>query len=108
MTIDGDHARWTFSGTRTGGIYSVEFPEPAGRTERFAVNIDTRESDLARIDPEQLPPGMVRELKFEPSGQTPHVAPAAPWPLFRILLGLLLGLVLFETFLAWYFGNASA
>ena len=105
MAIDADRARWTFSDTRRCGIYSVELPEPAGTSELFAVNVDTRESDLERVEAEELPPGMVRELKFEPTGQTPHVEPPAPWPLFRILLGLLLALVLFETFLARHLGN---
>ncbi|HEY3393462.1 MAG TPA: BatA domain-containing protein, partial [Lacipirellulaceae bacterium] len=45
--------QWSFSDTRLAGIYAL-----AGQTQeasqRFALNVDTRESDLTRIDTRQL------------------------------------------------------
>ena len=36
------------------GIYAARVGPPPGREETFAVNVDTAESDLAQIDPEEL------------------------------------------------------
>ena len=46
---------WSYTDTDVSGIYTLR-GLPQGRTQQFAVNVDTAEGDLAKIDPQQLPP----------------------------------------------------
>jgi len=103
------HAReistWSFGGTTASGVYAVNFGPPLDEVQSFAVNVRTRESDLERFDPELLP-GLDPEFHADSAdGPLPSTKPAQ---YFRYFLGLVLVLLLTETALAWYFGNASA
>lgn len=98
--------QWSFSDTRLAGIYAL-----AGQTQeamqRFALNVDTRESDLTRIDARQLPQEfVVRNLlpsaRDEPTALFAH----ATWSGRLLWLALLLLFV--ESFLAWRFGRGAA
>ena len=108
MTVEGTENRWTFPETRTSGIYRAEFQPPTIAAQLFAANVDPRESDLRRVDAGQLP----RPIRSVAAGDTPTILAAGigrtGWPLFRVLLGTVLGLLLTETFLAWYFSRARA
>ena len=44
----------TYDRTDISGFYAVEFGPPVSRTELFAVNVDTRESNLAKLDRDEL------------------------------------------------------
>ena len=48
-------SEWSYTDTDVSGIYTLR-GLPQGRTQQFAVNVDTAEGDLAKIDPQQLPP----------------------------------------------------
>lgn len=101
-----DVAGWSFSGTRRSGIYAVELDVVSQREERYAVNLNTRESRIDRLDAAMLPAELLRQDATTPTsftaepttGETRH---------FRYVLALILALLFVETFLAWYFGRDS-
>jgi hypothetical protein len=102
LAADGPDARWTFHAAQVGGVYEARLPGAAA--QKFAVNVNTREGDLARFDVELLPSQLQR-------GGEPGEPPAAPLAdggsasYFRVFLGLLLVLVIAEPCLAWYLGK---
>lgn len=103
---DGNDIRWGYSETDRSGIYTVRYDAPVDREELFAVNVDTRESDLQRIELDQLPSQLhVGMQADEPDAVLPTQLPTQ---YFRHLLALLLVLLLVESSWAWYLGNASA
>lgn len=107
LEIDGDSSVWSYTGTDQSGIYRAEFGEPISRTDLYAVNVDTRESDLTRISRDELPPELQQDFA-EAEGEVSSAAIAGPRRhLYRWLLGAVLVLLLAETFLAWRFGNRA-
>ncbi|MEX0679010.1 MAG: BatA domain-containing protein [Pirellulales bacterium] len=103
MTLDAQASRWSYSDTLESGVYQVELGAPIDRNEAFAVNVNTAESDLAKIAPDELP------KQFAAHGRTnlddidsPSIHQRSG--LHRNLLYCLLGLLFAETFLAWRFG----
>lgn len=109
MAIDGDDSHWVFNDTFQSGVYRAVYGPPVEKEQRFAVNVDTAESDLTRVDPDLLPSELLVKTQI-----TADTAPAAmlgtgdEGRLFRIALIALMILLLSETFLAWYFGSSSA
>jgi hypothetical protein len=115
VTAEADAAgiRWSYSDTDLSGVYSV-----AGSTEAdgstttaaadrlFSVNVDTREGDLSRIDASDLPPQFVTSERSD-LDETAATAVARHTGMHRSLLYLVLSLLLFESILAWRFGNAG-
>jgi hypothetical protein len=106
VLTEGDESRWVFADTYYSGIYEARFGAPVEATERFAVNVATRESDLERFDPDLLPSQFQQEL---PSGEASaaQVASTHPPELFRPILVCVLLLVLLETLLAWLFASTA-
>jgi hypothetical protein len=45
---------WTYPDTLLSGVYSAQFAPPMARTESFAVNVDTAESDLRSFTADEL------------------------------------------------------
>jgi hypothetical protein len=109
MAIDGDDSHWTFTDTFQSGVYRAVYGPPVEKEQRFAVNVNTVESDLTRVDPDLLPSEL--QVKTQITADT---SPATmlgsrdEGRLFRIALITLMILLLSETFLAWYFGSSSA
>jgi hypothetical protein len=103
----GDSSAWTFAATETSGVYKAEFGEPINETQLFAVNVDTRESDLARISRDELPPELSREVETADRDVSSAALAGPRWHLYRWLLGLVLALLVTETWLAWRFGNRA-
>ncbi len=125
---DGDCSTLSFDGTTVGGIYTVRLGEPIERAWNFAANIDTTESNLARITIDQLrrdlwpevvllkisePPDLSWDKAWrgdKPHGslvfseQQPGMSIAQPARLHVYLLYVVLGLLLTETCLAWRYG----
>ncbi len=103
-TSDGD--TWSFTETAASGMYVAAAGTAAETSQRYAVNLRPRESDLSRLDSTLLPG------EFEP--QSPRAAAAsesaAPQPTqyYRYFLAMILVLLLSETTLAWHFGSAAA
>jgi hypothetical protein len=99
---------WTFDDTSVSGIYSL-IGLPNSNVRSFAVNVDTRESDLTRIDKQDLPPGIVVRTTAgdgtdADSGDTQFSR--AGWS--GTLLAAAFAIMLLESFLAWHFGRGGA
>jgi hypothetical protein len=73
--------------------------------QRFAVNVDPAEGDLARLDPELLPAQLRREKVDEAADAAP-LAGRETASYFRWLLCAVLGLLAAESCLAWAFGRS--
>ena len=101
VSAEGAGVRWTFGGTVKSGLYEAR----AGDfVQRFAVNVNTRESDLARFDPELLPSQLARELAGADQDQ-PLAGTRDSSSYYWTLLAGVLGLLLLEPVLAWQFGR---
>jgi hypothetical protein len=107
---EGDQSEWTYGDTTTSGFYTARRGSPANQTQTFAVNVDTRESDLTPVSQEELRsavwPGI--EFHYATTWQDPHVVAATaigqPRPLCVGVLYAAFTLLLVETVLAWRFG----
>ncbi len=102
-----ESSRWTYAGTGLSGIYRAK-SSGAEQDRLFAVNVDTVESNLARIEPHELPESLAVASVWN-SGEHRAVAELGSsagqqhWFLFAAL-----GLLLLETILAWWFGYRGA
>jgi hypothetical protein len=87
----------------------VQFGAPVSRTQAFAVNVNTVESDLTPVDIEETEAFDGIPLVHRTSWQRPDalaVGPIArPGHLHVGLLYAVLGLLFVESFLAWRFGH---
>jgi hypothetical protein len=102
--LDAQSSQWSFGDTRTSGVYRVSLPPPISKDEFFAVNLDTSESDLARIASDELPREFTTERRsnLDEAG-TQSVGRRGA--VHRSLLYAVLGLLCVETLLAWRFGT---
>jgi hypothetical protein len=101
VIAEGSGARWTFGGTAKSGLYEARADE---FVQRFAVNVNPRESDLARFDPELLPSQLAREPIGAEDDQ-PLTGTRDSSSYYWALLAGVLGLLLVEPVLAWHFGR---
>ena len=114
VRTEGDYGSWTYSDTGTSGLYAAEFGPPLARADRFAVNVNTAESDLAQLSVEELRNEVWPDIPFahqttwETFDEQPATAAGRSAGLLRALLYAVLGLLFFETFLAWRFGYHTA
>lgn len=106
VAMDAQSAQWTFGDTQTSGVYRAELTAPAKVEEAFAVNVDTAESDLTKLAPDELPKEF---LIYGKQGLDESEAPkiSTRSGLHKYLLYAVLGLLFSETFLAWWFGRAT-
>ena len=106
----GDDSTLSYTRTAKNGMYAMRFGPPLNRNELFAVNVDTIESDLATIDPEELRKRVWPGIPFihQTSWQDLDAAGLAdPTRGGRLHIGLLyaaLGLLFVEVFLGWKMG----
>jgi len=106
MNTDGDRSRWIYDRAMWSGIYSANYGAPLDKAESFAVNVNTRESDLGRFDPESLPSQFNQD--FSLGADAASLPATKPTEYFRWFLGAVFVLLLAESCAAWYFGNASS
>ncbi len=106
MTLDPTSSRWSYTDTQQSGVYQVALGAPLGGEEAFAVNVDTAESDLTKIDPDELPRQFAthRQTNLD-DVESPTIQKRSG--LHKLLLYCVLGLLLTETFFAWWFGRAT-
>jgi hypothetical protein len=97
---------WSYGATDRTGIYSVRASR-AREPQLFAVNLDTDESDLAKVDVKQLPVEVLVRTGLAPSGEIAggDLLPRRGWQ--GSLLGAAFGLLLVESLLAWLFGRGT-
>lgn len=107
LELDGDRSVWSFTGTDHRGVYRAEFGEPISRVDLFTANIDTRESDLTRIDAGELPPELQHDLEQANESASATALAGPRRPLYHWLLGGVIALLLTETFLAWRMGSPN-
>lgn len=113
LTTDESANRWTFDGVGRSGIYHVEYGAPLLRQELFAANVDTAESDLARVSFDDLRNDVWPAVSFESfDAQAASDEPSSPIvrrdALHHWLLYTALALLLIETALASWLGRRSA
>lgn len=113
----GEFVLPAFVDTRIPGTYALELEYPlsgagsdAGRREvdYFAVNVDVRESDSARVEAAAFPtlyPGVEIEVATEIDTAPLATRAAREGELWRALLWALVGLLTAEMLLAWWFGR---
>jgi hypothetical protein len=99
---------WTFDGTELSGIYLLH-GLPNTNVKPFAVNVDSTESDLARLDTKDLPPEIVIRTVtgsgVDGDGNDTQFSRAG-WS--GALLAAALAIMFIESFLAWQFGRGGA
>ena len=107
----GDYATLNYADTTQSGIYVARFGPPVNHSETFAVNVDTAESDLTQIDPEELQnevwPGIpfLHQTSWQDFAATAGGSPIRSGSRLHVgLLYALLGLLFVETFLGWKMG----
>lgn len=100
-----DDLRWSFVATAYQGLYIARRGDVE---ERYAVNLDTRESDLTRLDPTLLPASMRRESSATEPREQGSPANSSGRSLFRRLLMVVLGLLIGESLLAQRLGRGDA
>ena len=110
----GDTSQWRFDGTTQSGIYLASLASPLNRTETFAVNVDTVESDLTRVTQEELTsdvwPGVSfhYQRELENSARSVSDTIGGRSNLHHLVLWTVLFLLFLETMLAWMFGRRTA
>jgi hypothetical protein len=109
LRLDGDERLWTYNQVDRPGVYRLAFADAAIPPALFTANIaaltaNGSESDLAPVSSDSL------ASLFDEASQ-PIVASTLlveqDVPLFRLVLGSLLALLVVETILACRFGRAS-
>jgi hypothetical protein len=104
LSVDARGGRWSFGDTSQSGVYLAQLGNPVSREETFAVNVDTAESNLARLEPDELPKQFTTNLHSDLDDLS-SAAVSRHSNLNKILLYTVLGLVFAETLLAWRFGH---
>ncbi|MGH7128331.1 MAG: beta-galactosidase trimerization domain-containing protein, partial [Planctomycetaceae bacterium] len=104
----------TVEQTHESGIYRLDLGPPLGREELFAVNVDPRESDLAKLSEDELKTELFADAdaayltRWQNRSAAAETAasdsPAATHGLARWLLVAVLCLVFVEQLMAWRFG----
>jgi hypothetical protein len=102
-----DAGHWTFDDTQRSGVYTVSIPGDSSGPQKFAVNVDSREGNLARIVPEDLPRAFLQAAPTHSGTATTTLAPPQRFPLHQVLLCLVLGVLLTESVVAWWLGNRA-
>jgi hypothetical protein len=99
--------QWSYSDTELAGVYTLVGPANDA-SQRFAFNVDSRESDLTRIDTQQLPQEfVVRSSPKDLADEAPITRIAqADWS--GRLLWFALALLLAESYFAWRFSRGVA
>lgn len=106
---EADAGRWSFDETDFRGIYKVRAGSRTANEQKFAVNVDTRESDLQKLHPEDLPEGFTVRSDWQATESVPSVdLRARSFAMHRMFLYIVLGLLFTEVFLAWWIGHRSA
>ena len=110
LVRDGGTSEFQFSDTAQTGIYSVEFGPPISRDAAFAVNLDSRESDPAKLTRDELAMehfagvDFTYQTQWNQQVEAPASELAAPHgSASRCLLYAVLYLMFTEQLLAWDF-----
>lgn len=103
----GEQLEWTYLGGNLSGAYEARLGSPVKSLQKYALNVDTRESDLERSAIDSLPSQISLELSTDEAGK-PALSAIAETSYFRELLFAVLLLLACEMSLAWYMGRGMA
>ncbi len=106
LMAQGDESLWSYSGGVLSGGYEAKLGTPTKAAQKFALNVNTRESDLERL-PEDLLPSQFN-LDAQGDDGTPAILPGSSESFFRELLLSVLFLLACESVLAWRMGRGGA
>ena len=106
ISAKGEESQWSYSGGGVSGPYEARLGEPAKSTQKFVLNVNTRESDLERLPADLLPSQFNLDLQSDQPGSTVLSGGAESY--FRTLLLCVLGLLACESLLAWRMGRGIA
>jgi hypothetical protein len=106
----GGVTQFSYEKTDVAGFYEVEFGPPVSQHSSFAVNVDPRESNLAKLEKTELDRELLsgsqftyrtdwQEMERQATGRTSERGGG----LTRLLLYAVLGLLFLEQLLAWNF-----
>lgn len=106
-------ARWVFDDTVVSGVYEAQIGAPVNQRQIFAVNVDSAESDLSKLDANELTSGIWEGVTVGRSPQ--HASDGGSVSLgsdqegywHRPLLASALVLLLLEVFLTYFFSRRS-
>ena len=104
-------AEWHYDRTNLSGIYVANATGSADALapqQRFAVNLDTAESDLAKADPAELPPELVVRDTWQDAARGTPSGLASRAALHGTFLWAAFLLLLLEAVAAWFFGRGVA
>lgn len=101
---------WNYAETFWSGFYVVEYAPPLSRQESYAVNPDTRESDLTKLSAAELQQMWGPEIPFQYQTRLESTVPTASWAappqrLTQFFLHTALVLMVLESVFAWRMGN---
>ncbi len=99
-------AEWNYTDTDVSGVYSLR-GLPQGHTQQFAVNIDTAEGDLTKVDPQQLPPELKVRNTWQDAAGGGGVQSLSQAGWNESILWGVLALLFAESFMAWQFGRGA-
>ncbi len=102
-----DGNRWSYPSTWLSGIYRAQFGGDQ-QPQLFAVNVDTAESDLAKLDPRELPEQISVVPAWSDLDQRPAASIGARAGEHRWYLCAALVLLLTETVVTWWFGYRAS
>jgi hypothetical protein len=106
VVAKGDESQWSYSGGGLSGVYEARLGSSAKGLQKFAVNVNPRESDLERALSDALPSQF--NLDVQGDSGSPAVLPGTTESYFReLLLGVFL-LLTCESVLAWRMGRGVA
>jgi hypothetical protein len=110
---EGDWSDWTFVDTQAAGVYQASLPVGPATEETFAVNLDTTESDLAKVDPAELREQVWSGVPFVLRNDWQDLTQESDESIVRrsglhhVLLLAVAGLLFLETFVAYWFGKRA-
>lgn len=113
LRAEGEEGAWSFAETDLSGFYVARFGPPVSRSETFAVNVDTAESDLSTIGPEELQARVWPEATvagyadWQHPDEEPSAQSGQTRDLSQGLICAVLVLLAVETCLARRFGHHS-
>jgi len=105
--VETDAGHWTYVDTERSGVYTVNIPGDSASPQKFAVNVDTREGNLARVVPEDLPRAFLQGAPNQGDATRTILAAPQRFPLHQVLLCLVLAVLLTESVVAWWLGNRA-
>ena len=107
LSVSSGQTVWSYSGASFSGIYEARMGSTADEQARFAVNVDTRESDLERTAPDALPGQINLSLDAVEEGSNFSIATSGS-SYFRWILWGVFGLLALESVVAWWSGRGAA